>query len=200
MSGGRLRRNLLLLQSLSEYRRIKLGTRAEEIRTKKVRFGLNTEIVVGLLSKIQGLIVQASSEPDVMERIDKMTELFEYMSNDEVYASILLNKRFYEVACRKFKELYDTVVELYPSEKHKMMPYVDVFRFYVFIPFSNKKPICLDTLEDKTCMICYDANVTCQTNCHHNYCENCINTYFRHSNHTNCPYCRSSVKCFTRVV
>jgi len=198
---GRFRRNLLLLQSLSEYRRVKLGTRAEEIRTEKITFNLSFSVVVGLLIDVQLHVHDALIEENMIDKIDKMAELFEYMSRDEVYASMIKNNaQFYKSACKKFRELYETVIESYPFEKHKFMPYVDMFRYDVVIPFSDEKPICLDTLDEKTCMICYDANVTCQTNCRHNYCEKCINAYFACSDQTNCPYCRSTVTCFTRIV
>jgi competence transcription factor ComK len=50
----------------------------------------------------------------------------------------------------------------------------------------------LEEIEDKMCAICFENQITLQTDCNHNYCTNCITEHYKINN--SCPYCRSKIQ------
>lgn len=68
------------------------------------------------------------------------------------------------------------------------------------LPLTNKfVSLYYSSNEDIICSICYDDNkiIEIQTNCKHNFCKDCINTYYLNSiykfNLCKCPYCRIDI-------
>jgi hypothetical protein len=48
---------------------------------------------------------------------------------------------------------------------------------------------------ETTCSICLETPSNCQTVCKHDFCYDCLNTWFQSKN--TCPYCRSNIsECF----
>jgi hypothetical protein len=48
---------------------------------------------------------------------------------------------------------------------------------------------------NSNCSICLETPSNCQTKCKHDFCYDCLNTWFQ-TNKT-CPYCRSTIsECF----
>ncbi len=52
------------------------------------------------------------------------------------------------------------------------------------------------------CPICCDDTniVNLQTNCGHNFCTPCMNLYWMKNHYSTCPYCRTPIKYFSKIV
>ncbi len=67
----------------------------------------------------------------------------------------------------------------------------------IVLPIDQTKKINLDTISDKSCPICYEATVSIQTNCGHNFCKDCIETVYKKKSLLNkCSCCRSDLNKF----
>lgn len=70
----------------------------------------------------------------------------------------------------------------------------------IVLPIDHTKKIDLSTIGDKKCPICYDATISVQTNCGHNFCVSCIETvYNKKSLSKRCPCCRSGLNTFYSI-
>ena len=43
----------------------------------------------------------------------------------------------------------------------------------------------------KECNICYETKSNCITDCNHQFCTNCLGTWYKRK--ISCPYCRSDI-------
>ena len=51
-----------------------------------------------------------------------------------------------------------------------------------------------EILEKGDCQICFEEKCNMESNCNHNYCENCIKKWIMERYKTNCPFCRQEIK------
>ena len=195
---GHYRRNVALLQSFAEHKRDILCRRAEDIQSGKISFEITEESHYEFRRRLVYEIRRVQGVHDKIRRMEIITSVFEFLSDEENYAMIIYMKPLFKEVCSNFQRNYQAVSEDYPTEKYRFVPYVDMFRYDVKLKFAKKKPVCLQTLENKECIICYESVVTCQTNCLHNYCESCILKHFER--HSDCPYCRTPLTEFTKIV
>jgi hypothetical protein len=69
--------------------------------------------------------------------------------------------------------------------------YIQSYYVKRYLPIVHNIKIDGETIEEKMCPICYEENVSIQTNCSHNYCVVCLSNYYHKS--TVCPYCRTEI-------
>ncbi len=65
------------------------------------------------------------------------------------------------------------------------------------VKINKKIEKSLKDTDNKVYIICFESEVSLQTNCNHNYCEKCITEYYKLSD--NCPYCRCEIKEVFRI-
>jgi len=67
-----------------------------------------------------------------------------------------------------------------------------------YIILENELPISRDTKvpnnnKNEICSICYFLPIEMKTNCNHNYCHNCISTWYSRNDKKTCPLCNQVI-------
>ena len=91
-------------------------------------------------------------------------------------------------------------VEILPNKFYISIEDDEIVDYFVLktLPIDSITLTIKSTIDDSICVICRDATSDIQTNCLHLFCNDCISQWY--SKNESCPYCRSELTSFNRVV
>ena len=124
-------------------------------------------------------------------------------NSNKTYFSVMFTKQFLEEVIAKYEQLFftfknlQTYIAQIARRNHVFLNNIawleeKINLFKLPIKLINGVVTRFIYLEEKeTCFICYNKDVEIQTNCKHNFCNECIHNWMNRKN--NCPLCRTEI-------